>query len=240
MPAHSISNTARLVALQSCRMFESLRQPDLERVAAFALLQKVKKGEFLFREGEPTRGFYIVRSGAVNVHRIAPDGREKTIHIFRAGDSFAEATLADGTGYPAHACAVESAVVLFVPRDEFLDLLKQRPDLSLRMLSSMSQHLRVLVNALDDLTRKDVETRLAHWLLKRCPWPLSAEPADIRLDVTKTVLAAELRIRNETLSRALNRMKSLKLIHTGGRTIRVENPLKLEAVMQESAARAPA
>lgn len=237
MPAVSISSTARLAALQSCRMFESLRQGDLERVAEFAVLRKVKKGEFIFRQGEPTRGFYIVRSGAVNVHRIGTDGREKTIHIFRSGESFAEATLADGAGYPAHACAVEPAVVLFVPRDEFLDFLKQRPDIALRMLSSMSQHLRILVNALDDMTRKDVETRLAHWLLKRCPWPLTDAPADIRLDVSKTVLAAELRIRNETLSRALNRLKSLGFIETAGRNVRIPNPLKLEAAVERGIAR---
>lgn len=228
----SISSSARLAALQGCRMFESLNAADLSRISEFAVLRKVRKGEFLFREGEPTRGFYIVRSGAVNVHRIAPDGREKTIHLFRAGESLAEATVAEGTGYPAHACAVEPTSVIFIPREDFLDLLKRHPELALRMLSSLSQHLRILVNALDDMTRKDVETRLAHWLLKRCPSPRSAQPADVRLDVTKTVLAAELRVRNETLSRALNRLVATGFIESGGRTVRVLDPLRLETALQ--------
>lgn len=232
MGTAAISTLAHLAALRACRLFESLPADELAGIASFVLLRKVSRGEFLFREGEPTRGFFVVRSGAINVHRIGQDGREKTIHVFRAGESFAEATLADGVGYPAHACAVEPAVVLFVPRTEFLDLLKQRPELALRMLSSMSIHLRVLVNALDDMTRKDVESRLAHWLLKRCPRPLTAAPAEVRLDVTKTVLAAELRIRNETLSRALHRMSDLGLIHTAGRTVSVLNPLKLDAFIE--------
>ncbi len=232
MGTSAISTVAHLAALQACRLFESLPRTELEHIASFVVLRKFAKGSFLFREGEITRGFFVVRSGAINVHRIGQDGREKTIHVFRAGESFAEATLADGVGYPAHACAVEPAVVLFVPRTEFLDLLKQRPELALRMLSSMSQHLRVLVNALDDMTRKDVETRLAHWLLKRCPRPLCDDPADVRLDVTKTVLASELRIRNETLSRALHRMSDLGLIRTTGRTVRVLNPLKLDVFIE--------
>jgi CRP/FNR family transcriptional regulator len=232
MVAAALSNTARIAALRVCHMFEGLRPPDLERIAEFAILRKLLKGEFLFHEGEPTRGFFIVRSGAINVHRIGPDGREHSIHVFRAGESLAEATLADGVGYPAHACAVESSVVVYVPRDEFLELLKQRPDLSLRMLSSMSQHLRALVNSLDDMCRKDIETRLAHWLLKRCPWPLQDTPADVRLDVSKTVLAAELHVRNETLSRTLNRLSGLGLIDSRGRTVRVFSPQKLEAVIQ--------
>lgn len=237
MSASNLSSLARTVALRGCRLFESLNQADLQRIADFTILRKLVRGECLFSEGEPTRGFFVVRSGAVHVHRIGADGREKTIHIFRTGESFAEGTLAEGTGYPAHACAVEATVVAFVPRDEFLDFLKLRPDLALRMLASMSQHLRVLVNALDDMTQKDVDTRLAHWLLKRCPGPLRAEPADIRLDVTKTVLASELRVRNETLSRSLHRLKDLGLMETSGRTVRILNPLKLEALIHRASNR---
>ena len=40
----------------------------------------------------------------------------------------------------------------------------------------MSMHLRVLVGQLEDLTLKDVETRLANWLIERCPNPDSAQP----------------------------------------------------------------
>jgi CRP-like cAMP-binding protein len=229
----TLSDAACLAALRSCRLFESLRPDDLRRIADFARLRRVPKGAFLFREGEPTLGFYIVRSGAIHVHRLGADGREKGIHLFRAGESLAEATLAEGLGYPAHACAVEPSVVVFVPRDDFMDLLKQRPDLSIKMLASMSQHLRVLVNALDDMNRKDVETRLAHWLVRRCPDPSSSEPAVIRLDVTKTVLAAELRVRQETLSRALQRLRELGHLTIEGRLITVANPARLRTLTAE-------
>src|SRR5215510_9795674 len=60
------------------------------------------------------------------------------------------------------------------------------------LLASMSAHLRVLVGQLEDLTLKDVETRLAHWLVKRCPDATSTKPAPIQLSMTKRVLAAEL------------------------------------------------
>ena len=42
-----------------------------------------------------------------------------------------------------------------------LALLRRQPELALRMLGSMSSHLRVLVGQLEDMTLKDVETRLA-------------------------------------------------------------------------------
>ena len=53
------------------------------------------------------------------------------------------------------------------------------------MLGSMSQHLRVLVGLLDDLTLKDMETRLANWLLKHCPLPMDDRAIEFKLDRTK-------------------------------------------------------
>ena len=76
----------------------------------------------------------------------------------------------------------------------------------------MSIHLRVLVGQLEDLTLKDVETRLANWLMKRCPHPLSEKPARIELTMTKRVLAAELGTVSETFSRTLAKFREQKLV----------------------------
>ena len=60
----------------------------------------------------------------------------------------------------------------------------------------LSSHLRVLVGQLEDLTLKDVETRLANWLVKRCPNPQSDQPVRVELTMTKRVLAE---VRTEVL-----------------------------------------
>ena len=161
-------------------------------------------------------------------------GKEQVIHVFRAGQSFAEAAVATERGYPADARAIEPSQVLLVPKNDFVDLLRRRPELALRMLGSMSQHLRVVVGLLDDLTLKDVETRLVHWLLKRCPQPLPDGPIAIQLDRTKRVLAAELGTASETLSRTLAKFRSQKLIKVEGKTISILAPLKLETILRRN------
>ena len=155
--------------LRSCQLFNGLPQPDLEQIAAVTALKPLDKDEYLFHEGDPAHGFYVVQRGAVNVHRVNAAGKEQVIHVFRAGDSFAEVALASATGYPADARAIEPTQVLLIQKAGILALLKRQPELALRMLGSMSTHLRVLVGQLEDLTLKDVETRLANWLVKRCP-----------------------------------------------------------------------
>src|SRR5208337_5548552 len=99
----------------------------------------------------------------------------------------------------------------------FLALLQRQPELALRMLGSMSVHLRALVGQLEDLTLKDVETRLANWLVKRCPNPQSASPVKIELTMTKRVLASELGTISETFSRTLAKFREQKLLRVKGR-----------------------
>jgi CRP/FNR family transcriptional regulator len=227
-----MKRTALVAALRSCRLFQGLPPADLRALAGITVTRQLAKDEYLFHEGEPSRGFFVVRTGALNVHRLSDAGKEQVIHIFRAGDSFAEATLATETGYPAEARALESTQVLRVQKHEFLALLRRQPELALRMLSSMSQHLKVLVGRIEDLTLKDVETRLANWLIKRCPEPESQSPVLIELPMTKRVLAAELGTVSETFSRTLAKFREQKLLSVSGKTLQVLSPARLTALLK--------
>jgi CRP/FNR family transcriptional regulator len=192
------------------------------------------KDDYLFHEGGRSEGFYVVQRGSINVHRVSAAGKEQVISVFRPGDTFAEAALATDGGYPANARALEDSTVLLIPKVDIIALLRKRPELALRMLGSMSQHLRVIVGLLDDLTLKNVETRLANWLLKRCPRPLRAGSVPIELDRTKRVLAAELGTVSETLSRTLADFRAKQLIAVAGKMITVLDPPKLDEVLRRN------
>jgi CRP/FNR family transcriptional regulator len=218
--------------LRSCQLFTGLPVADIESVASFAVMKHLEKDDYLFREGDPGRGFYVVRQGRIKVHRVNPNGKEQVIHVFCPLESFAEATLASEGGYPADARATEPSVVLLIPKRDFTELLRSRPELALRMLGSMSQHLRVIVGLLDDLALKDTETRVANWLLKRCPRPLKDRPAVIELDRTKRVLAAELGATSETLSRTFAKFRDQKLLQVAGRKITITQPRQLDRLLR--------
>ena len=218
--------------LRSCQLFVGLPVTDIEAIASFTIPKHLDKGEYLFREGDRSEGFYVVQSGAINVHRVSSSGKEQVIHVFRPIESFAEATLATEGGYPADARATEPTTVLLVPKNDFVDLLRKRPDLALRMLGSMSQHLRVIVGLLDDLTLKDMETRLANWLLKQCPRPIGAAQVEIKLDRTKRVLASEMGTTSETLSRTLAKFRDQKLLQVKGNTVVVTRPRELQKLLR--------
>ena len=88
----------------------------LKEIAEFTVIKSLDKGEVLFREGDESRGFYVVQKGIINVHRVNALGKEQVIHLFRAGESFAEGTLATDIGYPADAQAMEASQLLLVQK----------------------------------------------------------------------------------------------------------------------------
>lgn len=236
MPLEAVTFRQAVVenTLRSCQLFMGLPAPDIAAIASFAVQKNLDKGDYLFHEGDRSEGFYVVQKGAINVHRVSAAGKEQVIHLFRPIESFAEATLATEGGYPADARATEPSTVLLIPKTDFIELLRRRPELALRMLGSMSQHLRVIVGLLDDLTLKDMETRLANWLLKRCPRPISHRAVEIELDRTKRVLAAEMGTTSETLSRTLAKFRDQNLLQVKGNAITLTKPRELQRLLQRN------
>jgi len=221
-------------SLQTCQLFTGLGPSELNAISDITVVKSLQKGEYLFHERDPSNGFYIVQKGAVNIHRVNPAGKEQVIKVFRTGESFAEAALATASGYPADARALENSQVLLVQKSGFLSLLRRQPELALRMLASMSLHLRALIGQLEDMTLKDVETRLANWLLKRCPDQNSCQPVDIELKTTKRVLAAELGTVSETFSRTLAKFREQRLVSVKGNRITILAPARLRDLLKRN------
>jgi CRP/FNR family transcriptional regulator len=225
--AFGLRHSEPLAILRACPVFQGVSEADLEAICSLTIVKSFAAGDYLFREGTPVHGFYIVRSGAVKMHRVTFAGKEQVIHVYRANESFGEEALISDLGYAADACAVEDSELLLVQKPEFVRLLRRRPELALCMLRSMSLHLSNLVDLMDDLTLKDVKTRLANWLLQHCPDPESYEPCQIQLATSKRILAAELGTVSETFSRTVAKLRKQRLITVEGNTFTLLCPIKL-------------
>lgn len=224
----TLRRTALIGTLRRTKMFADLSSENLEAVADVCSVKSLEKGEMLFREGDRAEGFYVLQTGAISVFKITPDGREQIICVFRPPESFAEVTLATVETYPANAVALESSAVIIVQRAGFRDLIVRKPELSLHMLASMSLHLKHLVQTLQDYKGRQIEGRLADWLLRHVP--PGAEAFD--LPVTKKNLAGQLGVTSETLSRTFARFREEGLIRVDGPRIHLLNATGLRGYLE--------
>jgi CRP/FNR family transcriptional regulator len=220
--------------LRQCPLFADMAANELSAIASITATKSLTKGAYLFWEGAPVRGFYVVQKGAIKLYRLNMKGQEQVFHVFRPVESFAEETLLSDAGYPADASATEDSRILLIPKAEFLALLRTHRDLAFRLLKSVSQQVRSLMGLVDDLTLKDVNTRLANWLIQHCPNPESHQPQRVELEMTKRLLASELGVTSETLSRTLARFRNHQLVRVEGRVVILVCPMKLAAIVQNN------
>lgn len=221
--------------LRRCPLFADMGADDLGVIASMTAHKCVAKDAYLFWEGAPVHGFYVVQTGAIKLHRLNLKGQEQVFHVFRSTESFAEETMLSDSGYPADASATEDSRVLLVQKAPFVRLMKTHRELALRLLKAVSQQVRSLMGLVDDLTLKDVKTRLANWLIHHCPDPQSCQPQRVELEMTMRVLASELGVTSETLSRTLARFRKNHLVRVEGRTVVLTCPTRLATMVDHHA-----
>jgi CRP/FNR family transcriptional regulator len=224
----AIANT-----LRQCPLFDGLAGHDLNTLSGMTVLKKLLRGEYLFLENMPADGFYVVQSGAIKLHRLNVKGQEQVFHVFRPIESFGEEMILADTGYPADATAAEDSQVLLIKKNEVLALLRSQPELTFRLLRSAGQRVYSLMSLVDDLTLKDAPTRLASWLIQHCSEPNSSKPQCVQLKMTKHLLALELGIASETLSRTLNKFRTQRLVEVQGRSLTLTCPKRLTEFVRE-------
>lgn len=175
------------------------------------------KDEFLFLEGQPFRGFYVVNYGRFRIFNGNKSGNEATISIIEAGSVIsAVPILAELPTYHADCQALEQSSITFFPKDKFISLMLKYPGMTLEFTKLVSiQFLKIREKYLS-LILKNAEERFMDFLSKSNRHTNYAE-----LTVSKKNIASLLDITPESLSRIIK-----KLVITGKIDIQ-QNKIKI-------------
>jgi CRP/FNR family transcriptional regulator len=212
--------------LSNIFLFSSFAEKELNLLESSTSLKKVGKGEQIFSEGLDASAFFIVVSGKVKIYKVSPDGKEHTLHIHGHEDLVAEAAIFDSMLYPASCMALEDSTLIRISREGFLNLIKRHPELSLKMMSSYSKRLRQFVSKIEELSLKDIKSRLASYLLENST--VENGTTVCRLKYSKKELSSLLGTIPETLSRSFAFLKQKGLIVEKDSLIIIPDPEKLK------------
>jgi CRP/FNR family transcriptional regulator len=211
--------------LSNIFLFSSFTKEEISLLKQYLSTKKFRKGEQVFSEGMDANAFFIVMSGKVKIYKVSPDGKEHILHIQATGDLVAEAAIFDSKLYPASCMAIDESMLIRISREGFLHIIRSRPDLSLKMMSGYSRRLRQFVAKIEELSLKDIKTRLATYILENSSVEKGVTVCHLRY--SKKELSALLGTIPETLSRALAYLKQKKFIIEKDSTIIVRDPEKL-------------
>jgi CRP/FNR family transcriptional regulator len=209
-------------------LLQNLSVQSLEQVASIGGLQSFQAGDLLFSEGDECQGSFLILEGQVKVFKYAETGREQIMGMLGPGEYLAGVPAFDGRRYSANAVASDPPPVLFLPREPFLELLRQDPTLSFNLLTIFSHHLRRFAQLIETVSLKEVSGRIATYLLLLSHQAGNSEV--VELAITKAQLAAFIGTVPETLSRVLQKMGRDGLLKLDGNTITILDFQELKAL----------
>ena len=132
-----LSTLEKVLFLKSIDLFSLIPGEDLAQVALIAVEEPRESGEIIFSEGEPGDAFYLVLDGKVRMHH-----QEKMVAELGERECFGEMALLDSAPRSATVTTVDDTNLLKIARDEFHEILTEKPEIALGIIKVLSRRLR--------------------------------------------------------------------------------------------------
>ena len=207
-------------------LFQGLSPAELGRLAEGTARRRLRAGEMLFLEGEPSTGLHAVVHGRIALVVRGARGRERVNDILGAGRSFGEAIMFREKPYIVSARALSDALVLHIAKEAVFAELERNPRFARRIIAALSAKLEATVRELDSYALGSASQRFAAWLL-RVAGAGESGAASVTLPASKRAVASKLNLSAEHLSRILRELSGAGLIEVAGRTVTIPDLAKL-------------
>jgi len=172
-----------------------------------AIEVNLEKGAFLFHEKERAAHYFQVKTGKIKMFNLNAEGKLFTQGMFESGESFGEPPLFTDSNYPACTVAEETSSLFKLPKAKFFKLLKENPEIHLKITRMMASRLLYKSMLLKEISSFKPEHRILSLLdyLKK----EEGIPADQKFEVslTRQHIADLTGLRVETVIRSVKTLE---------------------------------
>jgi len=200
-------------------LFSELNFESIALLENVCSLRKFKKKDILFTEGSEGTAFFLLKSGTIQLLKIAKNGDEIVIKTAKEGEMFAEVILFEKNHYPVTALAIETSEVLMISKLKLLELLEGR-DFRNDFFKVLMKKQRYLANRIRYLSSYDTQERFLLFLRDQY-----GEKAEININFSKKHIAKAIGAAPETFSRVILRLKKHGLIKWESRKLKLKSSI---------------
>ena len=206
--------------LRKVAIFEGLTDAQLAEIQEISTQEEFKRGQYLFRQGDPAQFLFVILRGRIKLVKHAPTGATTIIEIYSIGDELSSAALIEDGPYPASARALTDGIVLKLPKAQFKRLLKEWPQISYNVMRELGAKYKDVVENLSSLAVYKVEGRLCRVMASLARrYGIYGDCRGVILDIslTRQDLADITGTTLETTIRTLNKLRAAGLISWEGK-----------------------
>src|SRR5919112_1854713 len=218
-----------------CRVdiFEDLPKEEVREILS-DLLQRnaeinLQAGEVFYTPQEPDGKLFILTKGRVRIYKMEAS-REFTLEVVDAGTVFGEVAFTPHALRDAYAEAMDPSVLLAMDRAAVERLIREKPQVGIRIISLLSERLRYYETRMQDVTLKEVPARLASLILLLIESEGVRRPGEISIPTrySHEHLGTMIGANREAVTRAFGRLQDDGALQIRRRIIYVEDVEALE------------
>ncbi len=192
------------------------------------------KGAMLFIEGQQPRGVFVLCSGKVKLSTSSREGKTIITKISDSGDVLGLNAVVSNRPYEVTAEMMEPGQGNFIPRDSLMHMLKDYPEMAVRIAQQLSRNYFTAYEEIRTLgLAASPSEKFAKLLLT---WSTKSAQSDgsaqVKLTVTHEEVAEMIGTTRETVSRLFSEFKKKQLMQLKGATLVIRSRPALEKIVQ--------
>ena len=220
--------------LKSCFFCTSCLKEWLPAIEAHKQTFEYRKGELIFKEGDPVKGVFFLYEGKAKIHKQWGKDKELIVRIANKGAIVGHRGLGHNTIYPASGTALENVTACFIDLAFFEATLKVNPNFTYELLLFFADELQESEKRMRNLAHMPVKGRVAQGLLSLKDKFGLTEEGFIDIILSRQDFASFAGTTYETVFRIMTELSEDKIIQLEQKNIRIIDDAKLQAITTES------
>ncbi|MCL4485381.1 MAG: Crp/Fnr family transcriptional regulator [Nitrospirae bacterium] len=211
--------------LEGIPLFHGLPVPLLEQISSFSRIRNYRSSHRIIQANDLGSELFLVLSGSVKVSIEDREGREIILAVVYPPDFFGEVSLWDNGTRTANVSALEATRVVAIEKEPFLRLIREYPEITLRLLSALSARLRETDGKLMHMAYGDAYEKVSRTLfgLFEKEGETDGGVPFINDRFTRQELASLSGVSRETVSRSLGAFVQAGILRIGNGRIYILN-----------------
>src|SRR6266566_2803268 len=232
-PAVQVIESCLTWPLVKERIFCDLPKSVLAELDEISSPSTYPRGAILFVAGQEPRGVFVICKGRVKLSASSSYGKSILVRVAEAGEMVGLPGCISGKPYELTAEALEPLQANFIPREAFLQFLRQRGEAAVRIAEILSQIYHTTLSEVRYLALSaSTAEKLARFLLDLPANPIR-DNGRIRaiLTLTHKEIAEMIGASRETVTRLFASFKRERLVEVRGSTLIIANKTGLEKLL---------
>jgi CRP-like cAMP-binding protein len=211
---------------------KALNKEELLKVAECKTSYTIKKGEYIFEEGESVNGIYCIKDGVCKLSKLSANGKDQIVKLVKPGELLGQRSMISDEPANLSAVALEDMEVCFIPKSEVLGFFDKNNQFSMNMMKTICGDLKEADDHMISMAQKTVKERLAETLIYLEETFGKNEDGSLHIQLSREELAGMIGTATESCIRLLSEFNKDNLIELVGKKIVLKNIGKLKKMAE--------